>query len=102
MSQNKRNNYLIVDKRILPDYYEKVLAAQEMLRTGAVKEVSEAARQAGIRLAALSSYYMADSASCPPGTLVLGYGALEDGLCPSLAATLKKACTAASDSWSRV
>ena len=61
-----------------------------------------AARQAGIRLAALSSYYMADSASCPPGTLVLGYGALEDGLCPSLAATLKKACTAASDSWSRV
>lgn len=34
MSQNKRNNYLIVDKRILPDYYEKVLAAQEMLRTG--------------------------------------------------------------------
>ena len=40
MSQNKRNNYLIVDKRILPDYYEKVLAAQEMLRTGAVKELS--------------------------------------------------------------
>ena len=54
MSQNKRNNYLIVDKRILPDYYEKVLAAQEMLRTGAVKEVSEAARQAGI---SRSNYY---------------------------------------------
>ena len=54
MSQNKRNNYLIVDKRILPDYYEKVLAAQEMLRTGAVKEVSEAARQAGI---SRSTYY---------------------------------------------
>ena len=64
--------------------------------------LAAAARQAGIRLAALSSYYMADSASCPPGTLVLGYGALEDGLCPSLADTLKKACTAASDSWSRV
>ena len=64
--------------------------------------LAAAARQAGIRLAALSSYYMADSASCPPGTLVLGYGALEDGLCASLAETLKKACTAASESWSRV
>lgn len=64
--------------------------------------LAAAAREAGIRLAALSSYYMADSDTCPPGTLVLGYGALEDGLCPSLAATLKKACTAASASWSRV
>ena len=64
--------------------------------------LAAAARQAGIRLAALSSYYMADSGSCPPGTLVLGYGALEDGLCLSLTDTLKKACTAASDSWSRV
>lgn len=53
MSANK-SNYLIVDKRILPDYYEKVLAAREMLRTGAVKEVSEAARKVGI---SRSTYY---------------------------------------------
>lgn len=63
--------------------------------------LAEAARQAGIRLAALSSYYMADSSSCPSGTLVLGYGALEDGLCSSLAETLKKACTAAWEESSR-
>ena len=63
--------------------------------------LAAAARRAGIRLAALSGYYMSDVASCPPGTLVLGYGALEDGLCPSLAATLKKACTAAAESSSR-
>lgn len=50
----KKSNYLIVDKRILPDYYEKVLAAREMLRTGAVREVSEAARQVGI---SRSTYY---------------------------------------------
>ena len=60
--------------------------------------LAAAARQAGIRLAALSSYYMDGPAGCPPGTLVLGYGALDDALCVPLAgalsATLKKACTA--------
>ena len=59
-----------------------------------------AARQAGIRLTALSSYYREGPAACPPGTLVLGYGALDDALCAplaeELAATLKKACTEAS------
>lgn len=50
----KKSNYLIVDKRILPDYYEKVLAARELLRTGAVREVSEAARRTGI---SRSTYY---------------------------------------------
>ena len=65
-----------------------------------------AARQAGIRLSALSSYYMDGPSACPPGTLVLGYGALDDALCAPLAAalsdTLKKACTAASASSSSV
>ena len=60
-----------------------------------------AARQAGIRLAALSGYSMASPARCPSGTLVLGYGALEDSLCPELASTLKKAITAACASSSR-
>ena len=49
-----KSNYLIVDKQILPEYYEKVLAAREMLRTGEVKEVSEAARRVGI---SRSTYY---------------------------------------------
>ena len=29
-----QSNYLIVDKRILPDYYEKVVEARNMLREG--------------------------------------------------------------------
>ena len=60
-----------------------------------------AARQAGIRLAALSGYSMASPVRCPSGTLVLGYGALEDSLCPELASTLKKAISAACASSSR-
>ena len=68
--------------------------------------LAAAARQAGIRLSALSSYYMDGPSACPPGTLVLGYGALDDALCAPLAAalsdTLKKACTAASASLSSV
>ena len=49
-----RNNYLIVDKRILPDYYEKVVEARAMLRSGSVKEVSEAVKRVGI---SRSTYY---------------------------------------------
>ena len=68
--------------------------------------LAAAARQAGIRLSALSSYYMDGPSACPPGTLVLGYGALDDALCAPLAAalsdTLKKACTAASAASSSV
>ncbi len=49
-----QNQYLIVDKRILPDYYEKVLQARAMLDAGSVKEVSEAVRLVGI---SRSTYY---------------------------------------------
>ena len=34
-----QSNYLIVDRRILPDYYEKVVQARDMLREGRVKLV---------------------------------------------------------------
>ncbi len=57
--------------------------------------LAAAARGQGIRLAPLSSYYFAGQESCPPSTLVLGYGALDDSLCASLGETLKRACTAA-------
>jgi chorismate mutase len=49
-----QNQFLIVDKRILPDYYEKVLQARAMLDAGSVKEVSEAVRLVGI---SRSTYY---------------------------------------------
>ena len=49
-----QSNYLIVDKRILPDYYEKVVEARNMLREGRVREVSEAVKLVGI---SRSTYY---------------------------------------------
>ncbi len=48
------NTYLIVDKRILPDYFEKVIQTRKLLNSGAVKEVSAAARETGI---SRSTYY---------------------------------------------
>ena len=61
-------------------------------------ELVRAAQAEGVKLAPLSAYYQTDRDSCPPSTLVLGYGALEDSLCAELAATLKRACTAARES----
>ena len=48
------NNYLIVHKSILPDYFEKVLEARKLMDSGKVKEVSQAVRQVGI---SRSTYY---------------------------------------------
>lgn len=48
------DNYLIIHKSILPEYYEKVLQARRLLEDGKVKEVSQAAKQVGI---SRSTYY---------------------------------------------
>ncbi|MCQ2565558.1 MAG: ACT domain-containing protein [Clostridia bacterium] len=48
------DDYLIVSKSVLPDYFEKVVEARELLRSGEVREVSEAARRVGI---SRSTYY---------------------------------------------
>ena len=48
------NNYLIVHKSILPDYFEKVLEARKLMASGKVKEVSQAVKQVGI---SRSTYY---------------------------------------------
>jgi len=47
-------NYLIVHRSILPDYYEKVLAARRLMDSGKVREVSQAVKQVGI---SRSTYY---------------------------------------------
>ena len=47
-------NYLIIHKSILPDYYEKVLQARRLLESGRVRDVSQAVRQVGI---SRSTYY---------------------------------------------
>ena len=47
-------NYLIVPKSILPDYYDKVLAVRRRLESGQLRDVSQACREAGI---SRSTYY---------------------------------------------
>lgn len=47
-------NYLIIHKSILPEYYDKVLAVRHLLEDGKVREVSQAVRQVGI---SRSTYY---------------------------------------------
>ena len=47
-------NYLIVHRSILPEYYEKVLEVRRLMESGKVKEVSQAVKQVGI---SRSTYY---------------------------------------------
>lgn len=47
-------NYLIVDKSILPEYYDKVIEARAMLSDGRAKDVSDAVLRVGI---SRSTYY---------------------------------------------
>jgi chorismate mutase len=50
------NQYLVIDKKILPDIFEKVIEAKELLRTGKIKEVTEAVRSVGISRSAFYKY----------------------------------------------
>ena len=43
-----KNDYLIVHKKILPDYFEKVIETKKILSAGTVKEVSAAVKMTGI------------------------------------------------------
>ena len=49
-----KGDYLIVHKKILPVYYEKVLQARNLLESGAERDVSAAVRKVGI---SRSTYY---------------------------------------------
>ena len=59
-------NYLIIHKSILPDYYEKVLEVRRLLESGRVKDVSQAARQVGI---SRSTYYKYKDAIFAPSDM---------------------------------
>lgn len=48
------DNYLIIHKSILPDYYEKVLEVKSLMESGKIREVSQAVKQVGI---SRSTYY---------------------------------------------
>ena len=47
-------NYLIVHKSVLPDYFEKVVYARRLIENGTAADVSSAAKMAGI---SRSTYY---------------------------------------------
>ncbi|MBP3495618.1 MAG: ACT domain-containing protein [Clostridia bacterium] len=49
-----QSKYLLVDKEILPAYYERVIEAKEHLASGRAKDVSEATKMVGI---SRSTYY---------------------------------------------
>lgn len=49
-----KGKYLIVDKAILPDYFEKVIEARTLLRDGKFQNVSDAVKEVGI---SRSTYY---------------------------------------------
>ena len=48
------SKYLLVDKKILPSYYDKVIEARTLLSSGKIKDVSEAVKAVGI---SRSTYY---------------------------------------------
>ncbi len=50
------NEYLMIHKSILPDYYEKVLSARRMLERGGARKVGEAVRAAGISRSTFYKY----------------------------------------------
>lgn len=47
-------NYLIIHKSILPEYYEKVLQVRRLMDSGKLRDVSRAVKQVGI---SRSTYY---------------------------------------------
>ena len=49
-----KSDFLIVHKKILPAYFDRVLEARQLLESGAVRDVSAAVRQVGI---SRSTYY---------------------------------------------
>ena len=60
-----KSDYLIVHKKILPMYYEKVLEARRLLESGAEKDVSAAVRKVGI---SRSTYYKYKDYIYSPGS----------------------------------
>ncbi|WP_432664119.1 ACT domain-containing protein [Wukongibacter baidiensis] len=51
-----KNKYLVIDKKILPDVFEKVLKAKELIRSGKVKGITEAVKNVGISRSTFYKY----------------------------------------------
>lgn len=68
-----RGKYLIVDKSILPDYFEKVIEARELLRDGKFQNVIDAVKEVGI---SRSTYYKYKDFIFSPSDSTVGRKAL--------------------------
>ena len=51
-----QSDFYIVNKRVLPDYFAKVVEARELLRSGKAHDVTDAARMVGISRSTLYKY----------------------------------------------
>ena len=63
------DNYLIIHKSILPEYYERVLEARHLLEEGKVKDVSQAVKEVGI---SRSTYYKYKDYILEPSEMATG------------------------------
>ncbi len=52
----KDSRFLVIDKEILPDIFEKVIKTKELLRSNKVKGVTEATKEVGISRSAFYKY----------------------------------------------
>ena len=43
-----KSQWLVIDKKVLPEVFEKVIKAKRLLKEGSVKEITEATKQVGI------------------------------------------------------
>lgn len=66
-------NYLIIHKSILPDYYDKVILAKRLLESGEAKDVSQAVKMVDI---SRSTYYKYKDFILEPSTLSGGRNAV--------------------------
>lgn len=66
-------DYLMIHKSVLPDYFEKVLAARQLVESGKAKDVSCAARMVGI---SRSTYYKYKDFVMAPAELKVGRNAV--------------------------
>ena len=63
------DNYLLIHKSILPEYYEKVIEARQLLETGKARDVSQAVREVGI---SRSTYYKYKDYVLEPSEMSVG------------------------------
>jgi len=67
------DDYLIVHKSILPDYYEKVLQVRHLLESGKITEISQAVQEVGI---SRSTYYKYKDYILEPSEVKSGHKAV--------------------------